>query len=119
MKKIILSLLLISNVSLACNKPVTYLTQGTPSPCTGYLFTPEQEKLVREYKQERDSFAEILGKQDSLISVLDQRVDVLLRRNEGLDKQVKSLESQSKFEKIVYFCLGLAVGITATQALSK
>ena len=119
MKKTIVSILLLSQVSLACNKPVTYLTQNTPAPCTGFLFTPEKEKQVREYLKERDSFAEILGKQDELIVTQDKRIDVLLQRNTHLEKRIQSVESQSRFEQIMYFCLGLAVGIGATRALTK
>lgn len=32
-----------TRVNAACNKPVTLLEETQPSPCKGYLFTPEAE----------------------------------------------------------------------------
>lgn len=54
-----------------CVKEVTLLNQGDPSPCRGYLFTPEKELKVRIMNEENKYFqqqVDILNKQINLLN---------------------------------------------------
>jgi hypothetical protein len=50
MKKLLTIILLFSHInaySTSCSKNVAYLEEGKTAPCTGYLFSPDQELKVR------------------------------------------------------------------------
>jgi hypothetical protein len=118
--KIILAILLVTSVSFAeCKKPVSYLQEGTPVPCTGYLYSPEMEKLSRAALINVGTLTEFTVKQDELIKILNQRVDVNLQANENLRKQIKNEESRSTVEKVVYFALGVVLGVGMQKVISK
>lgn len=120
MTKLILAILLISSVSLAdCKKPVSYLQEGKPAACDGYLYSPEMEKLSRAALINVGTLTELTHKQDELILVLTQRADLNMKINENLRSEIKNTESRSTMEKVVYFALGIVLGVGMQKVLSK
>ena|SRR6478736_1568781 len=118
MKYIILtSILLFNQISFAaCNKPVTYLTEGSTTQCNGYLFTPEKEKEVREVKSKYETLEALSAKQDELNKNLLQQVEVKTKQVEYMNKYVDSVKSDDTFEQIIYFSLGIALGLGISKA---
>lgn len=115
MTKIILSLILASSISFAECKPVTYLTEGKPAPCNGYLFTPEKEKEVRDKVQDLDKYIDLSKKQDDLISVLNGRVINQTEQNNNLRASIESRDKSLWVEQLIYFSLGLLAGFGASR----
>lgn len=121
MKTLLISLVFLFNqISYAaCAKPVSYLREGQPAECNGYLFTPEKEKEVREYKMQFEDIKKLSTAQDDLIKTLDKRVDVLTRTNQNLHSQITQLNEQSSFEKYLYFGMGAVLGLLITKGIPK
>lgn len=112
MIKFILSLMLCSQIVFADCKPVQYLSQGEPAQCGGYLFSPAKELQVRGKVEDYDRLTELSKKQDELISVLNQRIDVQTQTNDNLRANLKFEEDKSFWTKALYFGLGvLATGL--------
>lgn len=112
---LIAGLLTFSSISQACNKPVSYLKIGEPAKCTGYLFSPEKEKEVRELTEKYPVLVELNNKQALLINKLNEQVDLNQQISSNLRKQIENVETDNRIEKIIYFTLGLAVGLTVTK----
>ena len=119
MIKLFLAILLCASVSFADCKPVSYLQEGKPAPCTGYLYSPEMEKLSRSALINSAKLLELTDKQDELIVILTQRLDVNSQMNQNLRSEIKNVESRSTVEKVIYFALGVALGVGMQKVLSK
>ena len=117
--KIIIAILLASSLSFAECKPVSYLQAGQASPCTGYLYSPEMEKMSRSALINVGTLTELTQKQDEMITILTQRVDLNLQMNQNLRSEIKNVESRSTVENVVYFVLGIVVGVGMQKVLSK
>lgn len=118
MKQLFLISLLIPNLAFGVYcKPVTYLAEGQPAPCMGYLFTPEEEFLVRSQSIKYDELEKLTKAQDEMINLLDNRLDLSLRKIDGLEQEIKDVKSQNTLEKIVYFCLGIAVSVGLNKVI--
>jgi hypothetical protein len=104
----------------ACNQPVTYLTEGSKTTCTGYLFTPEAEMDVRETKMNHDRLQQLTMTQEKLIEILNKRVNNNTLQNENLRNEVSNLETANTWTKVLYFGLGvLATGLVFQLKDSK
>lgn len=120
MKSLILGVLLFSQISFgACDKPVTYLTEGTPAKCNGYLFTPEQEKQVREDVFALGKYKELVKMQDDLVGTLNERVDNYEVMTTNLREQNEFIQSRNKWMNGVAFVLGLVGGFVIHKQLGK
>lgn len=120
MKSLILSILLFSQISFgACDKPVTYLTEGTPAKCTGYLFTPEQEKSVREDVFALGKYKELVKMQDDLVGTLNERIDNYEFMTENLRSENEFIQKKNTWMNGIYFVLGLASGMFLQKQLTK
>lgn len=120
MKALILVFIMLFNqIAFACDKPVTYLKEGTLAVCTGYLFSPEKEKEVRETAIKYNTMEQLNSKQEELIVVLQQRVYVGQQVSDNLRKENESLESKNRMDQIIYFSLGLVLGLGAAKVLTK
>jgi hypothetical protein len=89
---------LIASTSIACDQPVTYLTEGETAPCTGYLFSQEKELEVRVAVEENKQLYMITETQDQLIK--------------NLEKQNSLLETKDRLndlEKFAYFIGGAII----------
>lgn len=104
----LIGLLFAFNLSLAaCKTPVTYLKVNQPSPCTGYLFTPEMELKVRQDLIEYD----YLKKQNEInlkkINNLDEQIKIMDQIIHTQDKRIIGLNESRKWERSIYFVLGI------------
>lgn len=105
-------ILLLLSASIAwgeCSKPVTYLTDTTPAPCTGYLFTPEKELEVRTKVLQYDTLDKLVKKQDELIDNLNQRVDLTTKQNSNLFNELQSRSNQEWYVNIAFFIGGALI----------
>lgn len=108
-----------SQISFAsCKQPVTYLGLGERAVCAGYLFSPEKEAEVRNLVQRYEILVEIVEKQERLIENLNNRVDLNQKISQNLQDQLDNKNSQSTLEKIIYFTLGIALGVGITKVLN-
>jgi hypothetical protein len=102
--KLILAILLIGSIASAeCANPVSYLKQGQPALCTGYLFSPEMELKVRTEVIQYAKLQEVSSKQDELIDTLNQRI-------KNQENQMQTEERASFINKVIYFAAGLSIG---------
>ncbi len=103
--KLILAILLSSSLSWATTCPVnvTYLTEGSKSPCTGYLFSPDMELYVRTQIIQFEKLQKISAKQDELITTLNQRIN-------NQSEQIQAAERSSFLDKVLYLSGGIIVG---------
>jgi len=130
MEKVIslfISILLVCNVSLAnCPKPVTLLDEGTPAPCTGFLFSPEQEKLVYQatedakyYKLLSEKLTERQALQAEQITIMDQRLQLYMNQSNELAKELNNEKNDDFWHKTLYFGLGIVVTGLAVSAAKR
>lgn len=107
MRKISFFILLISfSVNAACNKPVTYLIETTPAPCTGYLFTPEKEQENRLKLEESKLYKELSEVTIEENGILNQRLELYQKHNKELQEQARKNEFANDLTKVLYFILG-------------
>lgn len=115
---VIFSIAICNNFAIAsdCLESVTLLNKGTPSPCTGFLFSPEAEQQVTSDSLDLEYYK-------TLSKRMEERYDLMLQQNEILDKRLKlymdqsyqlSKEIQEKEDKsslktIGWFLLGVGV----------
>lgn len=108
----------------ACPESVQLLEKGKPANCTGFLYSPEAEAksaqdhadaiFYKEYVEKLEKRKELTEKQ---IQILDKRLDLYIRQSETLAEQLHKRESQNKWERIMWFGLGvLATGIAVHGA---
>ena len=105
---------IIGNSIALAETNVTHLTKGTPAPYTGLLFTEPHARLVANQLKDYDrvkllnksleSSIELYKKNEELYQTQVQDLTV---QNQNLVKAVKTEKSNSQFEKIIYFALGM------------
>lgn len=91
----------------ACDKPVSYLQEGTQAPCTGYLFTPEKELEVRYKINTYDKLVELTTKQDQMIDLLNKRIDSNQKQIGLYEEKINLQQSTEFYQKLLYFGLGV------------
>lgn len=110
---LILAITLLSqSASALCSKPVTYLTEGKPAVCTGYLFSPEQELTVRTIVMDYERLSKVAATQDELIGVMDKRLGLQTDINNNLRAQLESSRDAGTWGKVIAFGLGVVVAGT-------
>ncbi len=108
--KIILSLLLLTNVAFA--RDVTYLSKGKPAPYNGYLFTPEKEQELRNMNERYKIQTELVEKQKELI----QELNITVKYK---DSEIKKQKLTTTMKIIMYFGVGFLLGYTTNSILGK
>lgn len=120
MIKLILSLLLVTSLSWGeCSKPVTYLTDTTPAPCTGYLFTPDKELEVRTKVLQYDTLDRLVKKQDELITNLSERVDLTMKQNANLFNELQSRSNHEWYINVAFFLGGALITAYIASNVNK
>lgn len=92
MKKVIAIILIFSYTAMAddiCSQSVTYLTKGTASPCTGYLFSPTEERGARLAKEQLDALQTEFGVQTDKVNLLTQDISFYKDQNTASQAQTK------------------------------
>lgn len=112
----ILLVLSLSFPSYACDNNVKYLTQGTPAPCTGYLFSPEQEYKVRLSTERYEIMKLMVEKQTDINNVLEERLKNTQQYNEYLSQRLRKEKKDDFWHKTIYFGLGAVLtGVIAAN----
>jgi hypothetical protein len=92
-----------------CAQPVTYLQQGNPAVCTGYLFSPEKELEVRTKVTNYDKMQDLTKQQDELIALLQTRTQVEVDNNLKLSQELSSQRQKDQMSNYLYFFLGALI----------
>lgn len=117
---LLLSIIIYSQYSFAvCSKPVTYLKEGQAASCTGYLFTEEKEKQVRESIMKLEKMEVLVESQRQFNVTLESALVNKAAQNENLQKQLDNAKNKSIYETILYFSLGLVIGGFTVDAIKK
>lgn len=110
MLKIIIAIVLISNsVSAACNKPVSYLTEGSSAPCTGYLFTPEAERANYQKLEDLKILKETDRLQEERFKETSTSLNEYIQYSRELEKINRKQQITNDVTKILYFIAGVGV----------
>jgi hypothetical protein len=108
MYKLIISILLVSNISYATDS--VYLNLKDPAPFAGYLLPEEEVKTLRDNTLERDMYK-------TTNDLKDQQIKLLSDQNNNLSKTLESTSSLSTWEKVGYFAAGvLLTGLAISAA---
>jgi hypothetical protein len=101
-----------------CLESVTLLQKGDPSPCTGFLFSPDAEAQAESDSRDAKYYkllSERLDERSVLIlnqnEILEKRIQLYIEQNNTLANEVVKKERRSEWQKVGYFLLG--VGVTS------
>lgn len=106
MVRLILALLLISNLSYA--EDSIYLNKGDSSPYSGYLLPEEEVKQLRVNTIERDLYK-------TTSDLKGQQVQLLTDQNIKFATALESTSSLRTWEKIGYFTAGIVIVVLAIK----
>lgn len=110
LNKLILIILLISNISWAQDS--TFLNKGQPATFDGYLLPQQTVKNLRNDSLE-------LGMYQRIDPLKDQQLKLVTDDRDNLAKTLQSTSSLSTWEKIGYFSAGVILTGLAIDAASK
>ena len=106
-----------------CAEPVQLLNHGDKAPCTGFLFSPEQEKKVYEATQDAKYYKELSDKlmkrqelQTEQLQIMDERLKLYMNQSNTLAIELQKEKSDSFWKKTLYFGLGIIVTGVAVSA---
>lgn len=118
--KLFITLLLIFNISNAtCNQSVTYLTEGSITKCTGYLFTEEKELEVRTKVDKVELLESLVKNQDQQIDILNQRVKLAQEQNLNLEKFLQNRIDTNLYVNIAFFIGGALITAFISANVNK
>lgn len=124
MNKVIAGLILSHSVIAA--GPIQYLTQGTPAPYNGYIFTEEAEQKNRLQLIEGNYFKSLDSvNQEYLLNLhkqmeLSDKQRILWREeSERLSKQLVAQQDSSFWKQVLFFGLGCVVTTGLAFAVNK
>ena len=124
--------LTVSYTCYAC-PPVLYIKEGTPAPCTGYLFSPEKELELRIFKSDYEFLQKELEIQRSLTELhrlnvvtmgqmLDKSREIEeLWRKAAIEntKQLVSMQESRDRRDWLYFAGGILATVAAGYAIGQ
>jgi len=127
MIKIILTIMLSTSMAFAeCPKNVQVIKKGQAANCDGFLFSPETEKKASEAiddaKYYKDLNLRLQNRKeltDKEIEVLDKRLQLYVEQCETLAERLNKRENQNKWERVLWFTLGIAVTGLAVHGASQ
>jgi hypothetical protein len=110
MLKIITTIVLISSTATAaCQKPVTYLTEGSNAPCSGYLFTPEAEKANYQKLEDLKILKETDKLQEQRFKETQTSLNEYIKYSRDLEKVNRRQQVTNDLTKVLYFITGIGV----------
>lgn len=118
MKNIILAIIFTFTSTTWANCPDDYMVmaKGDVAQCDGVLFSPDATKRADEAVQdvnyyklmnEKLSFRNELQMKE--IDILGKRLSLYVEQSDVLAKEVVRKESEDKWQKIIYFGLGVII----------
>lgn len=107
-----------------CPDPVQVINKGQVANCDGVLLSPDASKkadeAIQDAKYYKNLSDQLLLRRDATnkeISVLDQRLKLYMDQSQTLASELTGKENEDKWQKIMYFGLGvLATGIAVYGA---
>jgi len=107
-----------------CPEDIQVLNKGQVANCDGLLFSKKASEDVDEtqddlvyYKTLSQKLEERKNLTDKELSVLDKRLQIYMEQSQILAEQVYNKERESKWQKFIYFGLGVfATGIAVYGA---
>ena len=116
-----------------CSKPVTYLPNGTPAPCDGYLFSPDKERELRlinednKYlKQESELKDKMLGNYKLQVETLEsiaekerKKSELWQNRAETITEKYVAQEEGRGFRDWLFLIGGVVLTIGAGYAVGQ
>lgn len=122
--KLVIGLLLISNITYAADIKTIYLPQGSPAPFAGYLETPDTAAAstnlaneVKTYKLLNTSLQTSLDNETKARQNSDAANAILQGDLTNTQKALNEVKATSTWEKIGWFSLGvLATGLAVDGA---
>jgi len=125
MRYLVLSLLLFTQATLACN-PVLHINKGEISPCEGYVFSLDAElenrKKLEEFKTLKlvdDNNLLLINLKNQQNSLITGQVKLWQDQSQILSKQLVERENSSFWHNTLYFVLGAAVTTGLAFAVNK
>jgi hypothetical protein len=111
--------------AFGCEVPVTPLKEGDKSPCTGFLFSPDQEHKLRVqnqdynnmieevkiYLQQKELFQKELGVSQQIIDKEQQKAEIWRKAAEDSTQKLVEKEERQTFRDWLFLLAG--VGLTA------
>lgn len=107
-----------------CPKPVTLLEEGSPTPCKGFLFSPQEERKLYLLKEDYKLLQEEVVIKDKLILnlkrdlndvefiIIKEREKAELWRNAAETSSLKMIEATEGQGKRDIWMILLGVGLT-------
>lgn len=97
-----------------CKESVSLLNEGEKAPCTGFLFSPEAEKLAtiahedaKYFKEYSGLLEEKLNKQQEQLMIMDERLNLYMSTSHELAKEMNRKDREDFWQKTIYFGLGV------------
>jgi hypothetical protein len=125
MKYIILALL-IPSITLACDKPVTFLPKGTTTQCDLYGFTPDKEREVRLGVVDLDYYKGLSASQTHQVGLykeenklLESQVNLWRDQSTRLSKELTESKSKSTLTLFLWFGLGVLTTTAITYGVNQ
>lgn len=119
--RLMLSLLMILTStanSFADSSEAVALKKDAPAPFSGVLITHTKAQEIEKdlidldgTKSLNDSLQKSLDISQKNYTIETQKTAVLLNRNDELAKQLKSSESTTNVERVVWVVIGVAIGV--------
>lgn len=128
MIKSVLSFILIFNMAIPafakCEYPVSYIKEGMPAFCTGWLYTDDANNQaaqdhadVKYYKLINKKLTDRQELQQKQNEILDKRLQLYMNQSHQLSQELQRQKSNSKWENVLWFSLGIvATGIAVYGA---
>lgn len=109
-----------------CKESVILLEKGKPSPCTGFLFSPEAEKKASKAIDDAKYYKELSDllhtKNDLMFKenrILEERLALYMNTSFKLAEEVNNRENHDFWKKTFYFGLGIATTSLSVYAASQ
>lgn len=123
-KYLLILLLIAPPIHADCPEDVQAISKGEVANCDGLLFSEDAARKADASIQDAKYYknlSELLTKRSELsnkeIDVLTNRLELYINQSEILAKEVYRKESEDKWQKLVYFGLGvIATGVAVYGA---
>lgn len=125
----LLCCLSISNLGLACSKPVTYMSIGDTAQCNGYLFSEEKEKEVRTLKidhyylqkevEKKDQMLQLYKEQNKLLEEVAEKERQRTELWKTTSKDLAEVKPMTDTQKVLYFVGGILTTVAAGYAIGQ
>ena len=125
MKNLLITLISLTSLSIYAQDAIA-LKKDEPAPFAGVLLNNSKaQELYRKSEELKlnklimESYDKSLALKESSIKINQDSIDVLLKRNDDLSKQLNSSRSMNNWERIGWFGLGVIISGYGIYVSSK